>query len=374
MKDKYNIVYVSHFNHMRMGGQRSMTHLIEHLDRSRFQPMAICPSPGELSEKLATLDCPSFFVPLYSLKPKFLHHAPPALLKIRSILKKNNAHIVHPDFTADTFLCGLAKSTLKTKMVWHVRWNEHFSKDVLHEKLADAIISVSQAAASRFSPAVQQSKFHCIYNGVDCELFKPVDDKSWKKEALGLDSNRQTFIFVGVLKEGKGVVDIVSAFAMLKKSIGSKQMPRLLMIGSKGKQETYDSIQQIISSNDLSEDIQILPQQTNIHEWMQCADLLLIPSHEGNEGMPRVMYEAMACGTPVIGSNTSGINEGLSAETGFLVEQKSPTEISEVLLQCVDNPEKLRSMSEACRLRALDLFDIVKHARRVEEVYLKLLS
>ena len=50
--------FVSHYTHLRMGGQRSMALLIEHLDRRVVEPLAICPGPGELADHLTALGCP----------------------------------------------------------------------------------------------------------------------------------------------------------------------------------------------------------------------------------------------------------------------------------------------------------------------------
>ena len=64
------VAFVSHYSHLRMGGQRSMALLIEHLDRRVVTPLAICPEPGELANHLARLDCPVMHVPLQPIKPR----------------------------------------------------------------------------------------------------------------------------------------------------------------------------------------------------------------------------------------------------------------------------------------------------------------
>ncbi len=375
MDNLINIAFVSHFPHLKMGGQRSMTHLIENLDRTRFRPFAICPEPGELSEKLESIGCKCFFVPFHSLKPKFLSYAIPNIFKVRDIIKSYNIDIIHPDFTADTFICGLAKKGTSCKMVWHVRWNEHFPKDRIHERLADGIIGVSDAAGTRFSdtPAIK-NKYITIYNGVDCEKFCPIDDKKAKRRELGIDDSRFMLIFVGVLKEGKGVLDIANALAILKKDKDLPEMPLCVFAGSKGKQETYDELLKIFKDNDLEGDIDLVGQQTNIHEWMQAADALMIPSHEGHEGMPRVLYESISCGTVGIGSNTSGVNEAVTPDSGILVEEMTPTDIAAAVKKIMLDPDLVKDLQINGRKRALEFFDIKKHAKSVQDFYAKILN
>src|SRR5580658_2111904 len=64
------VAFVSHYAHLRMGGQRSMALLIEHLDRRLVEPIAICPAPGELSDYFRAIGCPVVHVPLHPIKPR----------------------------------------------------------------------------------------------------------------------------------------------------------------------------------------------------------------------------------------------------------------------------------------------------------------
>ena len=66
------VAFVSHQSHLRMGGQHSMTLLIEHLDRAVVEPIAICPGPGELTDHLTALGCPVVHIPLHHIKPRTL--------------------------------------------------------------------------------------------------------------------------------------------------------------------------------------------------------------------------------------------------------------------------------------------------------------
>ena len=67
---KVKIAFVSHFPHLKMGGQRSMMHLIENLNKDEFEPIVICPNEGELTEKCKSINVETFTTPLYPIKPK----------------------------------------------------------------------------------------------------------------------------------------------------------------------------------------------------------------------------------------------------------------------------------------------------------------
>ena len=77
--------FVSHHAHLRMGGQRSMALLIEHLDRSVVLPLAICPGPGDLTDHLRALGCPVVHIPLYPIKPRTLLRVWDSSRRIRAL-------------------------------------------------------------------------------------------------------------------------------------------------------------------------------------------------------------------------------------------------------------------------------------------------
>ncbi len=90
------VAFVSHHPHMRMGGQRSMALLIEHLDRTVVEPIAICPRPGELSGIFTALACPVEFVPLYHIKPRTLRAAWQSSRRIRAVLRERGVDVIRP--------------------------------------------------------------------------------------------------------------------------------------------------------------------------------------------------------------------------------------------------------------------------------------
>lgn len=371
--EKIKILYVSHFPDIKMGGQKSMYHIINNLDRDRFEPYCICPEPGELSEELEKIDCKCFFLPLFNIKPRNILKFHGMFSGIKKIISEYNIDIIHPDHSSDAFFSGLAKRGTKCKMVWHIRWNEKHPKDRIHERLADGIIGVSDASIQRFSGTAEfMNKYRTIYNGVDCELFKPVDDIDKLHSELGMPDEKFILLFVGILKEGKGIFEILDALNIIKKD--GKYMPFTFFIGTWPSDEIKDRFYSKADENDLRDDIKILPHQNEIYRWMQAADVLLIPSHEGNEGMPRVLYEAMACGTTGIGSDTSGVREAVTEDSGLLVNEKSPEELAAAIQKLMDNPELLQKLQIGGRQRALNHFEVKSQTKKIEKFYYKILE
>ena len=364
------VCYVSHYRHMRMGGQRSMVALISRLDRSRYEPVAVTPGPGELTDHLEQLGCRVFHVPLCPIKPKLFLQVARNVRRMRKLFKAEQIDIVHPDAERDAFVCGLACRSMPTKLVWHVRLTRSHHLDKLNTGFADAVIGISEGVRQRFNalPGLE-GKYHTVYNGVDLEIFRPVDDRGAARAALGLPRTGFTLVFVGQLKRGKGIFDLAAAIEMLRARGLSAQQFRCLMIGAAADEATAIELSHDITARGIADYVSVLPQQDNIQQWMQAADALILPSHEGVEGMGRVLFEAMACGTIAIGSNISGVKDAITADSGVLVEAESPAAIAAAVENLVNSESERERLVRGGLERARSVFSIQRHAESVQRIY-----
>jgi glycosyltransferase involved in cell wall biosynthesis len=368
---------------MRMGGQRSMALLIEHLDRRVLDPIAICPGPGELTDHLQALHCPVVHIPLYHIKPRTLLPLWRSARAIRRVLRDRQVDIIAPDASRDALTCGLAKLGTGTKMVWFIRQTGHYPLDPLLERLADGMIGDSDDAGRRFSRRARAGgKFRAIWAGTDLRRFHPVDDRRAARAALGLPSDRFLLLFVGQVKRAKGVLDIVDALGLLRRDPPPERPPLLLVIGNPDPPGIVEEIARRAAggaggaggAGAVAADVQVLPQQENIERWMQAADLLLSGSHQDTEGMSRVLYEAMACGAVPVATDIRGNREALTPETGVLVPDQAPAEMARAIRDLAADPGRLARMRERAVRRARESFDIALHARGVERFCLDLLG
>lgn len=366
---KINIAYISHFPHYKMGGQKSMLALIENLDRNIFRPYVILPKEGELSRKLNDLNCTVQFLPLTSLKPKNINTVFSNIFAIRKFIKQEHIDILHPDFERDAFVAGLAKLNTQAKMIWHVRLTRPERLDKINARLADGIIGVSSAVKKRFSEVKDiDKKYITVFNGVDCTLFKPAKNKISLRESLGIPLNRPIVLFVGQIKDSKGIEDILNASDLINKK-NLAVSPLFLLVGDYESSNYEAYITGIINSRNLSSLVNHKQQQNNIQDWMVAADMLVLPSYEGSEGMGRVIFEAMACGTVPIGTNISGINEAISNDTGILIPQHSPAKLVDAILQLISDKSLYETLSINSRKRAETVFDIKIHTEKVQNFY-----
>ncbi len=144
-----------------------------------------------------------------------------------------------------------------------------------------------------------------------------------KKKKLG-----KIVLYVGNLKEAKGIFDLLESFLIM-----NMKHTRLIYIGSGHDRKRLLSL---IEYHKLSEKVEVIgPFHHNIiAEWMRRSDVLCLPSH--NEGVPNVILESMACGTPVVATNVGGIPEILSSGSGYTVPVKNPSVLAERLKDALE--------------------------------------
>ena len=121
----------------------------------------------------------------------------------------------------------------------------------------------------------------------------------------------------------------------------------IFLIGGDGP--LYDYLRQYIAKNNLSTKV-VLSGWVNhgdLPEYLNRLKLLVIPSY--SEAGPIIAYEAMACGTPVLGTRVGCVLMSLEdGKTGYLLPNNSPECIAENVVRALGSPD-LELVAEAGR-------------------------
>lgn len=180
---------------------------------------------------------------------------------------------------------------------------------------ADMIISYTEVEKKYLiGLGIPEKKIRVIHNGIDVELFSPVDEK--------IERENKQILWVGRFVPGKGVEYLIEAINILAKKHHNF---RLLMIG-KGPMENI--IKQKIQDFNLENRITIqkfIP-NSELPKIYQNSDIFVLPSLE--EGVPRTILEAMSCGIPVVCSNLPQLVNIIS-DGGFLIPTKDPETLAD---------------------------------------------
>lgn len=157
---------------------------------------------------------------------------------------------------------------------------------------------------------------------LDCSLFNISVELSQRNNLIG---------YVGRLSEEKGVVNFVESIPFI---LEHKPYLNILLIGEgdlKNKIEVY------LSKNKLESNVKLMgwiPHE-DLPKYLNSLKLLVIPSY--SEGLPNIMLEAMACGTPVLATKVGAITDIIKdEETGFLLENNSPECIAKNIFRALE--------------------------------------
>jgi len=185
---------------------------------------------------------------------------------------------------------------------------------------AARVVAVSRRlAAEAEALGVPAEKIRVVPNGVDGERFQPRDREA-ARAALGLAAERRLVLYVGHLKENKGVLDLASAMAAVSDA-------DLVVLGAG---EADSRLAAALAP--LGDRARMLGERPHeeVPTWMAAADLVVLPSW--NEGMPNVVIEALACGRRVVATDVGGTPELVrSSLLGTLVPPRSPAALADAI-------------------------------------------
>jgi glycosyltransferase involved in cell wall biosynthesis len=221
----------------------------------------------------------------------------------------------------------------------------------LHAKLRDAaaVVTVSEYnvrwLSARFPDCAY--KLHRIYNGLDLERFRFADPAD----------RPPTIVGVGRLVEKKGFGCLIDACARLH---ASGRRFRCEIIGG-GELEA--DLRRRIAQHGLDGIVSLAgPRpQSEVMRLVQSAAVFAAPcvlGPDGNrDGLPTVLLEAMALGTPCIGTDVTGIPELIrDGETGLMTHQHDADGLANALARLLDDPAlRVRLARNARALAEADL-------------------
>ncbi|HEU4669275.1 MAG TPA: glycosyltransferase [Dyella sp.] len=197
---------------------------------------------------------------------------------------------------------------------------------------ASAVIAVSHALAEKaVALGVDPARVHVVYNGVDHARFAP-GDRGQARERVGLPGAAPVLLYVGNLKVSKGCMDLLEAFAA---SGLARRGGRLAFVGAGECRAALLARADELGCMDALVLAGAVDHAGLVH-WFRAADLLCLPSH--NEGVPNVVLEAMACGTPVVASRVGGIPEVVPEAAGVLVPPHDLDALARALLEALARP------------------------------------
>ncbi|GEM_PF-82905 len=312
-----------------------------------------------------------------------------AIIKLIFYFKKEKIDIAHTHTPKAGFLGRIAAKIAGVPIIIHTNHGFHFQDnssfikkkififlETFGAKFSDVILSINKEDIETAvkEKICRRETIKYSGDGINTSPFNPANFSeefiNSEKKRMGIDKDSKVIGFVGRLVREKGILNLLEAFAIVKKHF-SKTM--LLVVGPEDpdKKDSVDA--GIFKRSKAEENIIFLGERTDMEKIYPLMDIFVLPSHR--EGLGLVLLEASAAEKPVVATNIRGCREAVNdGETGILVPVKNSKKLAEALTFFLNNPEEAKKMGKAGRIKTTREFDEQLVFDRIKKEYERLIN
>jgi glycosyltransferase involved in cell wall biosynthesis len=217
---------------------------------------------------------------------------------------------------------------------------------------AQAVVAISQAAA-RFVAELAGREATVIYRGVDHTFYEAVQPST---ELAAWSAGRPVAMFVGRLIDGKGVADLIEAFAELE-----HEQAMLCVVGDGPRRPELEAL---CAARDLQPRLLFTGYQSEDRALalIRAADVIVNPSY--TEGLPTSVLEAALLGRGIVASDVGGTPEVVAnRRSALLVAAGDIVALRGALDALLGDPELCARMGQTAREEAVERFERSASAR-----------
>lgn len=258
-----------------------------------------------------------------------VHYAIPhasAAYFARQILRKSNEDIPYITTLHGTDITLVGKDQNYAPVVTH-SINE-----------SDGITAVSDSLREDTYRSFKiEKEIVVIPNFVDTGRFRHSDKDHFKK--MVAPNGERILVHASNFRKVKRVDDVVRIFERVREVVPSK----LLMVGDGPERQNVEELARTLK---IYPDVRFLGRQDQVDEILSIADLFILPSQSESFGLSAL--EAMACGVPVISTNTGGLPEiNIHDKTGYLGDVGDVLSMSQYAIHILSDDNTLARFKRA---------------------------
>ncbi len=206
----------------------------------------------------------------------------------------------------------------------------------------DRVITISESNRSDLTEShrLPASRVRVVFNGVPKPPEPSEDDVRDVREALGVSEGEALIVHLGALTERKGHRFLLRAAATL--------LDLSWHMAFVGDGEDADALTGLARELGMADRLTLTGHRDDVGAILGAADVLVLPSRL--EGMPLVLLEALALGTPAITTTVYGVPEIYAGgDAAVLVPYGDERALASALDQLVSDPERRSAMGAAAR-------------------------
>ncbi|WP_442507954.1 glycosyltransferase [Novipirellula sp. SH528] len=366
---------------MRGGGsERQTLLLLRHLDRARFEPhLYVIERAGDLMSEVPD------DVPVHSFadhqRPNQLYF-PGRILRqqiadLRDRIVEEKIAVVYDRTFAMSLIAAPACQRLGIPRIStivspperalplvekrFVRWKRWRLATAYRQ--ARTVVAVSKIAAR------SAEKYYKLFPDSVTVIPNPVDRDDLLLKSVAApprDPDHVTMVCVGRMTSEKGHADLIRAVAFAEADWPAEVPPlKLIMVGDG---PLRSQLQQLAAEQLKRHTIEFVGVDANPAPHIAAADAMVLPSLF--EGMPNVVLEAMALGTPVIATRAGGTIELMDQEpTMLLADPGEPLSLASAIREFVSDRDAAILRADAALRYVRDFHDVNQTTRRIEDLF-----
>ncbi len=343
------------------GAERELLLYMDELPSRGHEPTVICPEGGPLRGELAARGirtAGAAFPPWRKLAGIWKRF--PSVWALRVLLEDLRPDLVHVNefWWIPQTLRAMPRALREgTPLVAHFRQDLPVEKVWQYElDRVDVVCAVSRrVAATLRAGGIDEHRIRVIHSGLGSEWFRPSTGRTRKavREELGILDEGVAFVTVAHLFERKGYEPALRAFhAVVRASPGA----HYIVVGT-GDMAHERRLRSLSGQLGVEGRVHFVGFQTDVRAYLEAADVYVQPSLM--EGFGIAVVEAMACGRPVVASETGGLPDiVVDGVTGALVPPGDADRLARAMIELsADSPRRL-AMGAAGQRRVAEHFSV----------------
>lgn len=377
-----------------MGGvEFSTLYLTQHLDRTVWEPLVICPTEGDLPQACRQSGVPVAIQPLPSPRSTSFrfgidHRLPNpiswawnlpgllvAALRLRRFFRQHPPDLIVTKGLTAHFYGGLAAHLAGNPCIWHLQdfiseryWGLfRWFLGLVARHIPDHIIVDGTPIAHQL-PADIQERVSVVLNGVDAQVFHPGLDGAPVRRELDIPLEALVIGNVARLTPWKGQHHLLDVFAHLAPEFPNAY---LLLVGSPvfGTDRYERRLKERTQELELEGRVIFAGYRRDLPQVLAAMDIFAYTAVE-KDTSPLALLSAMAAGLPVVAFDIPGVEEVLE-ESGLLTPPKQSKPMAAALQQLLEDPDCRNILAQDARTRFESCFRLEHYVSSNQKIFHK---
>jgi len=350
------------------GGQQHLLWLAERLDRAEFEVAVGCEPQGYLVDQLRERGIPHYPL-LMSNVP-----SPWSIMACRSVIRRFRPDLLHTHGGTAGFTGRLAAATVRGVRVVHTYHGIHYLHD--GRAVRKTLLGGIEAALLRTTDRVICVSRRDVDTGVRVGIVDPaktvvvlngIDSRAFFGHRSYAISGGPCLGTIGRLHAQKGHAVLLDALPALRSEFPGLRC-RII-----GEGELMGALRARATALGIEACVEFAGSRTDVADQLNTFDIFLLPSLW--EGLPLVLLEAMASGSPVVASAVDGVGEIVTdGRDAVLVPPGDPAALAAAVRRLVLDEDLRMRLGNQARETVRERFGIDRMVRETEDVYRSVLT